>query len=112
MSDPFEGDHWGKGWDEEVKKGWTDSESEETSDAEEEIVTPSSRTMADPVGRVRSQLYQRKADSHERLRAAEATLRGLKQNAYWRTGGRDIRQPEERPQGWRALSTGEFETSG
>ena len=111
MSDPFEGDHWGKGWDEEVKNGWTDSESEETSE-EEEIVTPSSRTMGDPMASVRSLVDQRKADSLERLRAAEATLRGLKQNAYWRTGGRDIHQPEERPQGWRALSTGEFETSG
>ena len=100
MSDAFDGDHWGPGFDEEVKEGWTDSESE---DEEEEVLTPSSKV------KIRAAREEEAAPEFgdDRMRRAQEVLRELARGAYWKGGGEEISPVPEDVQGWRQLSTGE-----
>lgn len=113
MSDPFEGDHWGKGHDEEVKHGWTDSESdsEETTSEEEEIVTP---LHDQPTGSTRDAekkiREERIREGEKRLEAARRALESL-ETGYWRTGGKALSPATEGIFGWQAVTTSMFKTS-
>lgn len=110
MADPFEGDHWGQGYDSEVKEGWTDSDSDSelaiSSDSggpDEVVVTPHRerqlhRTVE--AGRPNTSV-------DDGIGLAEEELRKLRENAYWRTeGGGEKVMPAKVGEGWRALSTG------
>lgn len=108
MSDPFDGEHWGKGHDEEVREGWTDSESdsEETLSEDEAIVTPlPDRTMGiarDAERRIREEKLK---EGEERLERARNTLERLEMG-YWRTGGEVVLPIKEGIFGWQAVTTG------
>jgi len=100
MADPFDGEHWGKGYDEEVREGWTDSESSGSDREGERLVTP----LRERVGVIPSQSRVNEEDGDVRLREAEEKMRNLG-DGYWRTGGRLV-ETREVGEGWRAVSTG------
>lgn len=113
MSDPFEGEHWGKGHDEEVKHGWTDSETEFASDSsssvleDEAIVTPLTERIVggkrDEERRIREEKLR---EGERRLEVARKALEELEMG-YWRTGGRPLAPRAKGIFGWKALTTGE-----
>jgi gamma-tubulin complex component 5 len=101
MADPFEGEHWGEGYDSEVKEGWTDSDESSSSDREGEreiIVTPLRERVAF------SQHVVEEQEGEMRVREAEEMMRRLGQG-YWMTGGKVVERKEV-GEGWRAVSTG------
>lgn len=104
MSEPFEGEHWGKGYDDEVHEGWTDSEDSEDAESSEseEILTPSSRN----VKRVTRVVEQREDEWDERVREAQEVLR--LREAYWTDGGMVQRSVPEGLYGWRDVTTSEL----
>jgi len=99
MADPFDGDHWGVGYDEQVKEGWTDSDDSSSEKEAERIITP----LRERVG-VAAQAQAAEDDGAIRLVEAEEMMRKLGEG-YWRTGGRVV-DTREVGQGWRAVSTG------
>jgi hypothetical protein len=106
MQDPFDGDHWGEGYDSEVKEGWTDSDEGEDGDGDtasekERIITPL-RSKVSP-SNMRGGVED--SGSEERLREAEEMMRRLEKGAYWKYGG-EVVQPMKVGQGWREVSTG------
>jgi len=102
MADPFEGDHWGKGYDSEVKEGWTDSDSSgDDRDEHEKIVTP----LRERVGIAHAQArVDTEQEGESRMREAEERMRRLGEG-YWSTGGKLV-EVREVGEGWRAVSTG------
>ena len=115
MAEPFTGDHWGKGYDEEVKRGWTDSESEDDymgSDGSdraspgEVIITPSSDRAFSAQDLARMEKEMRIREGEERLERAVDVLKGLDE-AYWRTGGEVVEGDVADVYGWRDVSTSE-----
>lgn len=104
MQDSFDGDHWGEGYDSEVREGWTDSENEgedgDTASEKERIVTPLRPTNLYPsAGQMRAE-----EEADDRLREAEEMMRTMDAGAYWKHGGEAV-QPIEVGQGWREVST-------
>lgn len=106
MSEPFTGEHWGPGWDEEVHEGWTDSEdSASVTSSEDEVVTPlpvqprykSSAELA------REAEARKREEEQQRLLVSKLALRELDQGAYWKSGGASIETRSDL-QGWAALS--------
>lgn len=100
MADPFDGAHWGEGYDEEVKEGWTDSESSGSDREGEKIITP----LRARVEVIPSQFREDEEEGELRLRQAEEQMRKLGEG-YWITGGRIV-ESREIKEGWRAVSTG------
>lgn len=110
MAEPFEGDHWGPGYDEEVMEGWTESEDSEgnTTATEEEVVTPALKTpryRSAAADAAREAELRRRAEEEQRLLFAKLSLRDLGANAYWKSGGCDVPIRDDL-HGWRALSSG------
>ena len=105
MSQPFAGDHWGTGFDEEVQEGWTDSD---TDDDGEDILTPSSKVTRARGPRIihADQVREDVGDAEARMRAAREVLRGLTEGAYWKDGGVEVERMKEGLLGWRQVSTG------
>jgi hypothetical protein len=104
MADPFEGDHWGKGYDSEVREGWTDSDSNSSGDdrdEQEKIVTPLRERVGVTHAQARVDIEQ---EGEMRLREAEERMRELGEG-YWVTGGKVV-QGAKVGEGWRAVSTG------
>lgn len=109
MSEPFTGEHWGPGYDEEVHEGWTESEDEEDlTQSDEEIITPVASARIKYVPSAREIEAQRRAEAEQRLLEAKISLEELAKNAYWKTGGGAI-PSSEGLHGWRSLSSGEWE---
>lgn len=106
MSEPFTGDHWGPGYDEEVHEGWTDSEDDDSFTAsDEEIVTPvppPSQSRSGPSA-ARQIEAERRAAAEQRLLLAKLALREMSEDAYWKTGGSVIPSSGEL-RGWQSLS--------
>jgi gamma-tubulin complex component 5 len=100
MADPFDGEHWGQGYDEEVREGWTDSESSGSDREGERLITP----LKERVGVIPSQSQVDEGDGEMKLREAEEKMKNLG-DGYWRTGGRVV-ESREVGEGWRAVSTG------
>jgi hypothetical protein len=100
MADPFEGEHWGKGYDDEVREGWTDSESSGSDREGEKLITP----IRERVGAIPSQPRVEEGGAEMELREAEEMMRKLG-DGYWKSGGRVV-EPREVGEGWRAVSTG------
>jgi hypothetical protein len=104
MADPFEGDHWGQGYDSEVREGWTDSDSNSSGDDRDEhekIVTP----LRERVGVAHTQVQiDIEQEEEMRMRDAEERMRKLGEG-YWVTGGKVVERAEV-GEGWRAVSTG------
>ena len=100
MADPFDGDHWGRGYDEEVREGWTDSESSGSDREGERIITP----LRERNGAITIQSRVIEDDGEVRLREAEEKMRRLG-DGYWRNGGRVV-ESREIGEGWRTVSTG------
>ena len=100
MADPFDGDHWGRGYDEEVREGWTDSESSASDREGERIITP----LRERHETIPNQSRIIEDGGEVRLRAAEDKMRRLG-NGYWRNGGRVV-ESREIGEGWRMVSTG------
>ena len=100
MADPFDGEHWGKGYDEEVRDGWTDSESSGSDREGERIITP----LRERNGAIAIQSRVIQDDGEVWLREAEEKMRRLG-DGYWRTGGRVV-ESREVGEGWRTVSTG------
>ena len=102
MADPFEGDHWGTGYDSEVKEGWTDSDSSgDDRDEHEKIVTP----LRERVGIAHAQArVDTEQEGESGMREAEERMRRLGEG-YWSTGGKLV-EVREVGEGWRAVSTG------
>jgi hypothetical protein len=100
MADPFDGEHWGKGYDEEVREGWTDSESSGSDREGERLITP----LRERVGVIPSQPRVEEEDAEMKLREAEEMMKRLG-DGYWTTGGRPV-ETREIGEGWRAVSTG------
>jgi hypothetical protein len=100
MADPFDGEHWGKGYDEEVREGWTDSESSGSDREGERLITP----LRERVGVIPSQSRVDGEDGDMKLREAEEMMRRL-ETGYWRTGGRVV-ESREVGEGWRSVLTG------
>jgi hypothetical protein len=100
MADPFDGEHWGKGYDDEVREGWTDSESSGSEREGERLITP----LRERVGVIPSQSRVDEEDGETKLREAEEKMRKLGEG-YWTTGGRPV-ETREVGEGWRAVSTG------
>lgn len=107
MSEPFEGDHWGPGWDEEVQEGWTDSEDSDPSatSSDDEIRTPEAlEQRPKTAGEIaREAEAQRRADEQHRLLLSKLALRELEEGAYWKSGGMAL-EPRSDLQGWAVLS--------
>ena len=111
-AEPFSGDHWGKGYDEEVRRGWTDSESSsddgratDSSVEDEEIVTPSIERLALTCREeARRQVEERVREGERRLESAQVALDTL-ERAYWRTGGEVLPPMEQDLFGWKELLT-------
>lgn len=107
MSEPFTGDHWGPGWDEEVHEGWTDSEGSDASvtTSEDEVVTPLAvQPRFKSAGEIAREAEARKReDEQHRLLLSKLALRELEQKAYWKSGGTTV-EPRLDLQGWAALS--------
>jgi gamma-tubulin complex component 5 len=101
MADPFEGDHWGKGYDSEVREGWTDSDSNSSGDEREKIVTPLRERVGVAHAQARVDIEQ---EGVMRMREAEERMRRLGEG-YWVTGGKVVERAEV-GEGWRAISTG------
>jgi gamma-tubulin complex component 5 len=110
MGDGFAGDHWGRGYDEEVMDGWSDSSASdrETSSSEDEQVwTPNTARISQiRASAADVQAKQREAEE-ERMRAARATLEQMGERAYWRKPGQVLDSVAEGAYGWKTLSTGE-----
>lgn len=109
MAEPFEGEHWGPGHDEEIVDGWTDSEddgeSEGDSPEEQEVLTPSTtrvRTMS------KEPTEERGGASEQRLMEAKRRLDSLRRQAYWHPENQ-VPMPtfNEGLYGWRDLTTSE-----
>lgn len=107
MSEPFTGDHWGPGWDEEVHEGWTDSEDSDASvtSSEDEVVTPLSvQPRFKSAGELAREAEARKREEEQRrLLLSKLALRELEQEAYWKSGGTTVKTKSDL-QGWAALS--------
>lgn len=107
MSEPFTGEHWGSGWDEEVHEGWTDSEDSDASvtSSEDEVVTPLSvQPRFKSAGEIAREAEARKREEEQqRLLLSKLALRELEQEAYWKSGGATV-EPRSDLQGWAALS--------
>jgi len=104
MAEPFSGDHWGSGFDEEVQEGWTDSESD---DEDEEVLTPSRKVLR--IQRASTGFREpEEVEDHgeDRMRAALEVLREFARGAYWRDGGLYVERMQEGLQGWRQITTG------
>lgn len=109
MEEPFDGDHWGDGYDSEVKEGWTDSESErglasdtDSGGPEEAIITPHRQR---PSGLNINHHDAGDFNREERLREAEEALLRLQKDAYWSTGG-EVVEAITVKEGWKSVSTG------
>jgi hypothetical protein len=100
MADPFDGEHWGQGYDEEAREGWTDSESSGSDREGERLITP----LRERVGVMTSQTRVDEEDGEMKLREAEEKMRRLG-DGYWRNRGRVV-ESREVGEGWRAVSTG------
>jgi hypothetical protein len=100
MADPFDGEHWGQGYDEEVREGWTDSESSGSDREGDRLITP----LRERVGVIPIRALIDQEDGEVKLREAEEMMRKLG-DGYWRTGGRVV-ESREVGEGWRAVSTG------
>lgn len=105
MAEPFEGDHWGPGHDEEVSEGWTDSDSGSLTPSEDEIVTPAGKTSRQSAAiAAREAEMARRADEEQRILFAKLRLRDLAAGSYWHTGGTSI-PSSDGLHGWRSLSS-------
>lgn len=110
MADPFEGDHWGQGYDSEVKEGWTDSDSEsergassDSAATDEVVITPHRSIPLRHAGKADGPT----GEDEERTRCAVEELRQLREDAYWQSGrGGETVMPAKVGEGWRAVSTG------
>ena len=104
MSEPFVGEHWGSGYDEEIKDGWTDSDTDDGDD--EEILTPSAKNF-----HLRRQIEGQSGhtdeydDGQDRMNTAREVLRAGTKGAYWKNEGLGILPVKEGLQGWRKVST-------
>jgi hypothetical protein len=112
MDEPFTGDHWGAGHDEEVHEGWTDSSesdsaSESSVEEDERIVTPLTERARSRKDIARRELEAKVRAAEERLRLAEESLRTL-QDGYWKTRGKELEAMKEGLFGWRGIMTGEL----
>ncbi|KAL1410217.1 hypothetical protein Q8F55_004222 [Vanrija albida] len=107
MAEPFEGDHWGDGYNEEVSEGWKESEGSDSdfTPNEDEVVTPSGKPVyqKSAAQRAREAEAQRRSEEEQRLMLAKLTLREVTTNAYWRTGGVEFQSSKEL-RGWQSLS--------
>lgn len=104
MSEPFEGEHWGPGFDEEVREGWTHSGSD---DDDEKFLTPRSKIMRAQRASTRQRVPEEEEDDgEERMRAARDLMRDLARKAYWKDGGFDVERVDGHLQGWRQITTG------
>jgi gamma-tubulin complex component 5 len=104
-AEPFEGDHWGAGYDDEVREGWTDSDNEgDESPQEDNIITPSSKTGRNAGTRLITETSGR--GEMERLREATTRLRLAKEDMYWKQEVIDVREEPSGRFGWKDLSTG------
>jgi gamma-tubulin complex component 5 len=106
MADPFDGPHWGEGYDSEVREGWTDSEDgdeDASSSDKERIITPAKRRVSPVLGHQAQEIGEDQAEI--RLREVEEMMRELEAGAYWKRGG-EVVQPVKVGQGWREVSTG------
>lgn len=107
MSEPFTGEHWGSGWDEEVIDGWTDSEESNggSTASEDEVVTPAStQPRLKSAGEIAREMETRKReDEQHRLLLSKLALRELEGEAYWKSGGTLV-EPRPDLRGWAALS--------
>lgn len=107
MDEPFTGEHWGPGWDDEVHEGWSDSEDSNDSitTSEDEVVTPvHQQPRMKSAGEIaRETDARRREDEQRRLLLSKLALRELEHGAYWKSGGTVV---GTRPdlQGWAALS--------
>lgn len=110
-SEPFEGDHWGPGYDDEVREGWSDSDSSDLgSTTEEEVLTPMSRK-----GKVVTATRQAHLGCDDggmsadevRMMEAQERLRKLDAEAYWRSGGVEVENSASIGFGWKEISSGE-----
>jgi gamma-tubulin complex component 5 len=115
MEEPFSGDHWGAGYDEEVHEGWTDSSgsddgSQSSEEEDERIVTPLTERTRNRKEIARRELEEQVRAAEERLRLAEDSLRTL-QDRYWKTGGKELEQIQGGLFGWRSIMTGESRIS-
>ena len=109
MDEPFSGDHWGAGYDEEVHEGWTDSSGSDggdlsSEDEPERIVTPLTERAFSRKDIAKRELEDKVRAAEERLRLAEESLRTL-QEGYWRTGGKELEAMREGLSGWREMMT-------
>jgi gamma-tubulin complex component 5 len=113
MAPTFEGDHWGKGYDEEIGDGWPDSASHTShSDSEDEQVwTPNTDRIKKfgPVSRGREKDEVRMDEAAERMRDARAILERLGERAYWLQPSVEVGHIGEDVFGWRDLSTSKFQ---
>lgn len=105
MAEPFEGDHWGPGYDEEASEGWTDSDAGSLTPSEDEVVTPAGKASRQSAAiSAREAEMARRADEEQRLLLAKLRLRDLAAGAYWHTGGTPL-PSSDGLHGWRALSS-------
>lgn len=109
MAEPFEGEHWGPGHDEEVVDGWTDSEydgeSEGDSLEEQAVLTPSTTRVR---AVYKKPIEERGVTAEERLMEARQKLESLRRQAYWHPENQ-VPMPtfNEGLYGWRDLTTSE-----
>lgn len=105
MSEPFEGDHWGPGYNEEVSEGWTDSSDGSVTPSEDEIVTPAAKTSRQSTAQIaREAETARRAEEEQRILLAKLRLRDLAAGAYWQTGGSEL-PSSSGLHGWCSLSS-------
>ncbi|CAK9786531.1 hypothetical protein CC85DRAFT_326116 [Cutaneotrichosporon oleaginosum] len=105
MAAPFEGEHWGPGYEEASDEEWSDSESDGGSTpSEEDVVTPAKSTRSAAAQTARQAEAARRAEEDARLLLAKLQLRELTGAAYWKTGG-DPLPSSDGAYGWRALSS-------
>lgn len=118
MAEPFAGDHWGAGFDEEVKDGWSDSDGESRSDdserggrsetsgsADDEVLVTPLKSRSSPL----SDLDRARLDAERRLRVAEDQLREFAKGRYWVEGGEVVQRHKGELYGWKTVSTGELQ---
>lgn len=103
MAAPFEGDHWGAGYDEGASE-WTSESEGSATPSEEEIVTPAAKANRSTAQAAREAEAARRADEDARLLLAKLELRDIAGAAYWKTGG-DPLPSSEGAHGWHALSS-------
>lgn len=115
MSDPFEGDHWGTGHDEEVVEGWFDSSDDDETGSgssgasDTDVVTPhSNRAVRSSRHPAESGPNAQREEEEERLRLAREVLRKQDDSAYWRSVPTELERSRDEAFGWREISTGTF----